>query len=929
MASSYEFILALGGKIASSLPAAVENAKSQLNSLAETADKVGTRAIKVGEGLENVGKGLTSKVTLPIVGVGIAALKAGADFDASMSKVSAIGGVTGDNLDALRNKAKEMGIKTKYSATEAADAFTYMGQAGWESQDMLDGVAGVMNLAAASGEDLANTANIMTGTLASFKMEASEAGHAADVLAVAASSSNTSVGMMGESFKYAAPLAGSLGYKIEDVSIALGLMANSNIVGSQAGTTLKTALANLAKPTQDMTNCMSDLGISLTDSSGQMKPLRELIGSMRTGFKDLSEEQQANAAATLFGKESMSGMLAVINTSDEDFDNLASKIDGCAGTAENMANIMNDNLKGDLLMLKSTLEGLAITFSENLEPKIRPVVQKVTELLNSFNNLNPETQAMIFKLIGFSAAIGPVFIGIGKVTKGFGILQKGMGSVIGGIEGGVDKLGKFGGSIVNMGGKVSSLGGTISGKLGGALKKMPGFMQVGVSGISSGVGKITGLFGKLGGKVVGIFDKLGGTVFGKIAGIFGGLGEKIGGIFGKIGGTAIKGLSGFAPMLMSIMGPAVIIGLMVLALGAFGDKLGPIIAKITSEGPKLIEKFVSSIVGKIPDLMDTGVQVLMTIAMAIKANLPVILKGATQILTSIINGITKNLPTLIPMVIDIVMTILNSIVDNLPTILDAGLQLLMALVNGICDNINLIVDGVMTLLNRLIKFFIDNLPMLIDVGLKIIMALVEGLLKALPDIVAGLGTILNTIGDAIKSVDWISLGIDVIKGIVAGITSVGSLIGDTLKNLAKQAFQGIKDFFGIKSPSKLMQEEIGKFIPQGVAVGIEANADSALDAVNALGKNMIVEAGSIKGDFKGKSIVDVVSNGKPNTSKTNSFKIGQDENQPFIINYNPTININGGADNVDDIRNVVNMSAKDIIKILEDYLKNKKRTKFA
>src|SRR5690606_27063280 len=265
------------------------------------------------------------------------AVKTAASLEAEMSKVKAISGATADDLAQLTDKAKEMGAMTKFSASESAQAFQYMAMAGWKTTDMLDGIEGIMSLAAASGEDLALTSDIVTDALTAFGMSAADSGKFADILAAASSNANTNVAMLGESFKYVAPLAGSLGYSAEDVSVALGLMANAGIKSSQAGTSLKTMLANLAKPTKQMKEQMDKLGISLTDKTGQMKPMSQVIEELRGSFANLSETEKASAAATLFGKEAMAGALAVINASESDYQKLTEAINNSEGAAKEMA----------------------------------------------------------------------------------------------------------------------------------------------------------------------------------------------------------------------------------------------------------------------------------------------------------------------------------------------------------------------------------------------------------------------------------------------------------------------------------------------------------------------------------------------------------------------------------------------------------------
>lgn len=390
------------------------------------------------DGIDNI-SGIASKgikATAAIIGgaatavsgFAATAIKAGSDFEAGMSKVQAISGASGDKIAKLADKAKEMGAKTKFSATESAEAMQYMAMAGWKTGDMLNGIEGIMNLAAASGEDLASTSDIVTDALTAFGEAADQSGKFADALAAAASNSNTNVAMLGESFKYVAPVAGALGYSYQDVSVALGLMANSGIKASMAGTSLRQLFTNLAKPTDSMAAAMDYLGISLQDDEGNMKSLMYVMQDLRKSFgkcqmpmdefqsklaeldtqyangeltekkynkalQDLTEKAygaegalKAKYAATLAGTQGMSGLLAIVNSSDDDFDKLTEAIYNSDGAAEKMADTMNDNLQGAITLAKSALESVQIALYEKVQEPMKDTVKTVTSMLEDMNN---------------------------------------------------------------------------------------------------------------------------------------------------------------------------------------------------------------------------------------------------------------------------------------------------------------------------------------------------------------------------------------------------------------------------------------------------------------------------------------------------------------------------------------------------------------
>ncbi|EET60428.1 phage tail tape measure protein, TP901 family [Marvinbryantia formatexigens DSM 14469] len=300
------------------------------------------------------------------------------DFESMMSQVKAISGASGAGFDALTAKAKEMGATTKFTAAESAEAMNYMAMAGWKTEDMLSGIEGIMNLAAASGEDLGSTSDIVTDALTAFGMQAGDSTHFADVLAQASANANTNVGLLGESFKYVAPVAGAMNYSVEDTSIALGLMANASIKGSMAGTALKTSIANMASPTDSMAKAMDKYGISLTDSEGNMKSLKGVMDNLRTSLGGLSETEQTAAASAIFGKEAMAGMLAVINASAEDFDKLTGAVYDSDGAAKRMSETMLDNLQGSFVLMQSALDGVKTSLGERLSPYLRSAADAVT-----------------------------------------------------------------------------------------------------------------------------------------------------------------------------------------------------------------------------------------------------------------------------------------------------------------------------------------------------------------------------------------------------------------------------------------------------------------------------------------------------------------------------------------------------------------------
>ena len=447
--------------------------EQELRRLQEEAAATSTALAKIdeaGKRMESFGDSVTSAgqkimpASMAVAGLGAAAVKTAADFDSGMSKVAAISGTTGDDLDALRDKAREMGAKTKFSASEAASAMEYMAMAGWKTEDMLSGIEGIMSLAAASGEDLATTSDIVTDALTAFGLSAQDSGHFADILAAASSNANTNVRMMGETFKYCAPIAGALGFSAEDVAEAIGLMANAGIKSTQAGTALRTIMNNLSGEVKITGAALGEVTIATTNADGSMRDLSDILAACRGAFSQLSESERAQAAEALVGKNAMSGFLALMNAAPEDIEKLSTAIDNCDGTAAQMAETMQDNLAGQLTILKSQLEELAISFGEMLMPAIRAIVSKIQAFVDKLNGMSESQRKAILTIGLIVAALGPLLVIIGTLISKVGVAMQGFVKLATGVKklgvavkAGTGVFGKLGAALGGISGPVLAI----------------------------------------------------------------------------------------------------------------------------------------------------------------------------------------------------------------------------------------------------------------------------------------------------------------------------------------------------------------------------------------------------------------------------------------------------------------------------------------
>lgn len=939
--------------------AGLRSAQSEADSAAKNiATKIGSNLQSAGKSITSAGKTLTTHVTVPIVGLGTAAVKTTSDFESAMSKVSAISGATGSDLDALNQKAQEMGAKTKFSATESAEAFTYMAMAGWKTEDMLQGIDGIMALAAADGLDLATTSDIVTDALTAFGLSADDSGHFADVLAAAASNANTNVSLLGESFKYAAPVAGALGYSAEDTAIALGLMANAGIKGSQGGTALRSSLSRLIKPTDNAAALMEQYGLSMTNADGSMKSLGEVMEMLRTKMGGLSEAEQAQAAATLFGQEAMSGMLAVINASDSDYEKLTSAIYGADGAAQQMANTMLDNLSGQLTLLKSALEGLAIQFGEILMPYIKQFVQWLQNLVQKLQEMTPEQKEQIVKWAAFAAAIGPVLLAVGKLVTGignvisvFGKLKTAIPAVKGALvavkgaiagisapvvavvavigtlvaafatlwktneefrnkitaiwnqikgtfdklcQGIVDRLNKLGFDFENIGevlkaiwkgfcdflapifeGVFQNIANTFDTIVNVILGILDFFIAIFTGDWEGAWDAIKGIFESIWNGIVAWFQNIGNTLLGILDAICGWFGttwdntwnsikqffvdiwNSIVSFFTNIIDTIKTSVSNFVTIIINFFAQlptnianfitnawnSVVIWVtnMVNKAKEMGQNFLNAVVEFFTDLPYKIGHFIGSaltnvalwVVNTVNKAREMG-QNFINSVVGFFTQLP---GKILQFITSAWNNVTQWAANMVNKAREMGTNFINNVVSFFTQLPGKIRQFISSALNNVTTWVSNMaskarevgsqfINNVVSFIQQLpgkIKQFLDNainnlrtwVTQMGQKGKEAVQSLIDNVISAASDIVSKV----------------MSIGSDIVSGVWNGIKNAASWFTDQVKGFFSGIVDGVKDVLGIGSPSKVFRDEIGRWLPPGVAQGFKAALPAAMNSM--------------------------------------------------------------------------------------------------
>ena len=831
---------------------------------AEAQAKTKTLENTLGDGLQTVGnkisgagKTLTVGLTEPILGAGAAAVKTTADFDKSMSQVKAVSGATGDDFDALRNKAREMGATTKFSASDAADAMNYMAMAGWKTNDMLGGISGIMDLAAASGEDLATTSDIVTDALTAFGKTADDSGHLADVMAAASSNANTNVSMLGESFKYVAPLAGAMKYSMEDTSLALGLMANAGIKASQGGTSLRTVLTNMADPTDEVAKAMGDLGISLQNEDGSMKSLREVMVDLRNGFGDLKISQEdfeegigaldtalangeitqeeynaqvddwinktftsedalkAQTAAALAGKTGLSGLLAIVNASEEDFDKLANAVDNSEGAAHSMAETMQDNLAGQLDIIKSGLQELAISFGDIMMPAIRGFAKFIQNLIDRLNNLDEGQKRTIMRIALVIAAVGPLLMAIGGVISGVAGLIK----------------------------NVSTISKAIT-----QVKDGLALLKPAIAGISAPVVAVVAAIGIL----IAAFVTLWNTneeFRNKITEIFGQVQESISNFISELTQRFEEIqpiISGFIEFFKNLW-------------LEFCNFIAPIFIDAFSILSQLLQTIFDTIIG----VLDIFIGIF-------TGDWDRVWNGVKQVFVSIWNFLVSTFKTIVSRLASVVSSMVQSVTTFFGNLLSNIIRIITSILSSIstwaANMANKAREAGRNFLTNVVNFLSQLPGRLAQIISNIISRLAQWVSQMRQKGADGARSLFNAVVNGLASLPnkMMSVGREIVNGVWRGIQNARDHFFSSVKSFFSNIVSAAKGALGISSPSKVFADEVGQYIPSGTEQGIKKS-------MPALIKDTIEDFNSMVGKVSG-SLNPINIDSAVNTAKASGIK---------------------------------------------------------
>lgn len=874
------------------ISADVKDFASSLSSVQSSLEATSKKWESLSSSLGKIGSTLTKSITVPVVAAATASVKNFSEVDKTMRLVEKTMGDTAWASGDLEKAMKSAASNSVFGMNDAANAALNFARQGFNAADASKMLTPAMSLAAGTATDLAVVSGGLGNAMKIFADQGLEAGNAADILAKAQGQANTTVQDLLDSMTVAGPIVDSVGWSMKDLAVITDVFGDAGISGSEGATALKTGLARLASPADDATAVMKRLGIEIFNTDGTMKNFTSVQKQLHTAFAGLTQEEQLQAAATLFGKNQMAKWMTLIKASPETVDKYSSALDNCTGSAEDMANALLSGPGGAIEKLKSSLDVLSYTLGDIVGNDIQPFIENITEIVDKFNNLDKGTQEATLKMVAFAAAIGPAFLAL---SKGVGIIagvEKGMGALVGGVSKTAesvatnfdslrDGFSRVGDAASGLGSKwtsaFSGIGGQVSSLTSGVKSQVSTF----TSGVSS---KFSSLTSDVSSKVSGMVESLAtpdridavtskfsafsdtikskaSAIASSISGTLGNVGAKVsqfgGGIIGNVGAalsqTATVVTEGLNTImntsqvvmsaLLKTIAPATIVALLLVGLGVAYEQFGAQIDQFTQtaveKGPAIIQGLVDGIVSKIPTLIEEGSHVLQSFLSVITANAPTVVAGGVQIIASLVNGLAQQLPTLIPAAVQAIAVIVSTLIQNIPQLLVAGMNILMGLAQGIVNSIPTLIATATQAITGFLGELTNHLPDMVNMAVSIITTLVNGLVNNLPLIIQSGLQIIISLGQAILNnlPTIIEGGIQVIVALASGLIQAIPILLASLP----QIFTSIIDAF-----ASVDWIGIGKTIITSIGEGILSLGGTIIDSIGDI-------CGWITGKFTGTS----------------------------------------------------------------------------
>lgn len=716
--------------------------------------KLDDTGVKKGlQGIGNIAKGAMSIASKAFIGgavalggLGAVAFKMGADFEQQMSRVQAISGATERELKLLNDQALKLGADTSFSAKEAAAGMENLASAGFSVNEIMKAMPGLLDLAAISGGDVAMASEVAASSLRAFGLDASKAGHVADVFARAAADTNAEVHDMGEAMKYVGPVAKAMGLSLEETAASIGIMSDAGIKGSQAGTALRGSLSRLAKPTKAMSTVMDGLGISFYDAQGNMLPLAGIIRELEKGTAGLTQEQKNHALVTLFGQESLSGMLALIDAGPEKLDKLTESLIKSDGAADKMAKTMLNNTKGAVEEMMGAAETLGITIYQSTANPLKSLAETGAGYINQL------TEA--FKGSGITAENESQRIEDGLISVNDGFSS---------TSGSAKSMAETFGSIL------SDIASKLVNSAPDMIKSGTELMNSFFNGLQSAdIGKAAGT------TIVALIDS-----FMQFTGRFLSFGIEI--ITQIISGIASNSDS------LRQTGVETITKIM--------TSLTESLPTLITSGSQILSSILTGLIQSIPLITPVITQLITGIGTILTENLPLLLTAGLELIKAIAQGILEAIPTMIPTILNLITTLVDFVIANLPLIIDLGLQIIMAIAQGLIDNLPWFIETLPRLINEFTNGLMAQLPKILAMGLSIILELGKGLIENLPLLIANIPAIVMAVINAFTLMDFWSLGGKLIENIKSGVLNVAGNLKAAVGNLSKSITGGIESTF--------------------------------------------------------------------------------------------------------------------------------------